>query len=140
MSSNVRKRVTEVMAMRDELHKQFGVRRNVDCEGDLLYGGVAETDLIAKITPLVENYFGKPYKAAGEGAFFKNLFDGFVKQVGGIRKDQTLYRLDLSDTAKLYCAFWPWGSNPIKTTVRIGLFSTDEEEEARLARQLGDLF
>ena len=140
MASALRQKISKVMALRTELQNKFGVRRNPDCEDPLIYGGVANSDLLEKMTPLVESFFGKPYKAAGEGAFLKNLFDGFVKQVGGIRKEQTLYRLDLSDSVRLYCAFWPWGSNPVKTTVRIGLFSTDEEEEARLQKEVGDLF
>ena len=140
MASDIRQQVGKVMGLQKELRKKFGVLRNPDCDTPLLYGGVAESNLLEKITPLVEGYFGKPYKSAGEGSFFKNLFDGFVKQVGGVRKEQTLYRLDLTDSVRLYCAFWPWGSDPVKTTVRIGLFSTDEAEEELLAKELADLF
>ena len=111
------------------LEKQFDMRPNPDVDEPLVYCGVAKTNLISEITPIVEEQFGKPYKTAGDSAFFMNLFDKFIRKVGGIRTEQTLYRKDITDKVILYCAFWPWGSEPVKTSIRIGLVCYDSKEE-----------
>ena len=105
-----------------------------------MYCGVAKSNLISEITPIVEEYFGKPYKTAGNSAFFMNMFDKFIKKVGGIRSEQTLYRKDITDKVILYCAFWPWGTEPIKTSVRIGLICYDKKEEEELTGYLKSYF
>ena len=114
-----------------KLEKEFGLKPNTDIDDPLLYCGVAQSNLIADLTPLVEEYFGAAYKPAGETAFFMNLFDKFIKSVGGVRKEQTLFKKDIAEGVILYCAFWPWGTSPVKTSVRIGLvcYLSNVEEE-----------
>ncbi len=111
------------------LEKNYDMRSNPDVNEPLTYCGVTNSDLISKITPIVEEYFGKPFKTAGDSAFFLNMFDKFIKRVGGIRKEQTLYKKEITEKVILYCAFWPWGSDTIKTSIRIGLVCFDKEEE-----------
>lgn len=122
------------------LEKQFGIRPNSDVDDPLLYCGVAQSDLISQLSPEVEKFFGKAYKPAGEGAFFKNLFDKFIKSVGGVRKDQTLYKKDIEKGVVLYCAFWPWGTQPVKTSVRIGLLCYDPACETEYTKHLKGYF
>ena len=123
-----------------ELHSGFGIRIDGEGCGPLLFAGTVASDAVEKLSAQVEQRFGKPYKPAGQGAFFKNYFDGFVKAAGGIRKEQTLYRKDISPTLTLYCALWPWGSNPIKTTVRIGLLCGSSAEEHAMEKALRGSF
>ena len=135
----------EIQAMKEtlqlipDLKSQFQIQRNPDGCGPLIYTGVAESNLIPKLSPLVEKYFGKAYKAAGAGAFFMNWFDSFVRNVGGVRKDQTLFRKAIADDIDLFCAFWPWGTNPIKTSIRVGIICP-EEREPELEKALKGLF
>lgn len=123
-----------------ELKKKYGLKPNRDVKDPLLFAGVVESNIIERLAPDVEAHFGPPYKAAGAGSFWKNLFDPFVRAIGGIRKDQTLYRHDVAPGVQLYCAFWPWGSNPVKTSVRIGLACRDEATGRALADSLAGCF
>ena len=123
-----------------KLEKEFGLKPNTDIDDPMLYCGVAQSNLIEQLTPLVEEYFGSAYKPAGETAFFKNLFDKFIKAVGGGRKEQTLFKKDIDEGVVLYCAFWPWGTQPVKTSVRIGLVCYSEEVEAEYTKYLKGYF
>lgn len=123
-----------------KLEKEFAVKPNNDNDNPLLYCGVAKSNIISSLTPLVEEYFGKPYKPAGESAFLKNIFDSFIRAVGGIHKDQTLFKKDIDNGVILYCAFWPWGSEPVKTSVRIGLVCYDSNVEEEYKKSLKGYF
>ena len=124
----------------DLIESKFKIKPNNDVDDPLLYCGVADSNIIAQLSEDVEKYFGKPYKPAGEGAFFKNFFDKFMREVGGARKEQTLYRREISESIVLYCAFWPWGSNPVKTSVRIGLLCYGADERDFFTRELKGAF
>jgi len=134
------KKIKEALQLIDELKRQFSVRRHPDGCDKLLYTGIAESNVIEKLMPVVEKKFGVAYKPAGQSALLKNWFDGFVKGVGGIRSDQTLFRLDITPELIMFCAFWPWGSEPVKTSIRIGLMCSDEELEKKLEKALQGCF
>jgi hypothetical protein len=125
--------IRKTLTLIDVIEKKYGIKPNNDVEEPLLYCGVANSDLIAKLSA---EFFGKPYKAAGKGAFFMNFFDRFVREVGGARKEQTLYRKEFGDQICMYCAFWPWGSQPVKTSVRIGLVCYGADERDFFVREL----
>lgn len=122
------------------LEKKYNIKPNNDVQEPMLYCGVAESDLIKVLSADVEQYFGKPFKPAGESCFFKNLFDRFLKNIGGARKDQTIYKKVIDENVVLFCAFWPWGSQPVKTSIRIGLLCYDEDEEAQYESKLKGYF
>ncbi|MBT3178869.1 hypothetical protein [Desulfobacula sp.] len=124
------KTIEEAMSLIGELKTTFEIKPP-DSKDPLLYTGVVEADVIEQITPIVEKYYGRPFKPAGKSALLKNLTDGFSKAIGGMRKDQTVFRKDISKSLYLYCAFWPWGSNPVNTTVRIGVLTTGSEEPGK---------
>ncbi len=130
MKSSLEK-IRKTLKVIDLIEDKFKIKPNNDVEDPLLYCGVADSNILQELAVEIEKYFSKPYKPAGEGAFFKNFFDRFMREVGGARKDQTLYRLDIDDITCMYCAFWPWGTNPVKTSIRIGLvcFGADEREK-----------
>jgi len=118
--------IEETMALIGELKAAYKIKAS-DSGDPLLYAGIVDSDLIGHITPMVEKYFGEPFNHAGKSTFFVNLTDAFSKAIGGIRKEQTVFRKKVSKSIYLYCAFWPWGSNPTKTTVRIGALCSQEE-------------
>ncbi|RCK81386.1 MAG: hypothetical protein OZSIB_2255 [Candidatus Ozemobacter sibiricus] len=132
--------IREVLRVIPELKTRFGVKRNPQENDPLLFVGVTDSAAIKEIAPLVETFFGKPYKPPGETAFLMNLFDHFVKEVGGVRREQTLFRKEISKGLNLFCAFWPWASDPTKTSVRIGLLCAEEDEEKALTPSVKDAF
>ena len=140
MAKNEVKTIKETLELIPLMKSQFGITRNRDSCDELLYTGVAQSNVIDDLGKEVAKYFGDPYKAKGDGAFWANWFDSFVKSVGGIESDQTLYRKEISPTVTMYCAFWPWGSNPVKTSVRIGVLCSNDEESSRLAKELKGSF
>ena len=132
--------IKETLELIPLMKSKFGITRNRDSCDELLYTGVAQSDVIDELSQEVAKYFGSPYKAKGDGAFWANWFDSFVKSVGGIESDQTLYKKEISETVTMYCAFWPWGSNPVKTSVRIGVLCSDDKERSGLAKELKGSF
>lgn len=139
--TNQVKEIKRNLKLIGKLEREFGLKPNLDGNDDpLLYCGVANSDIISQLTPIVEEYFGKPYKPAGETAFFKNLLDPFIKTVGGIRTEQTLYKKDIDNGVVLYCAFWPWGSDPVRTSIRLGLICYSEEVDKEYTKYLKGYF
>lgn len=122
------------------LEKEFEMKPNYDSNDPLLYCGIVKSDLISKLESHVEEYFGKPYKPAGQSAFFKSMFDPFVKDIGGIRFEQTLYKKDITPGVVLYCAFWPWATDPQKTSIRIGLLCLFKDMEEEYTKHLKGYF
>lgn len=123
---NQQQLVAKTLGLIRELKDNYPIVTS-DSGDPLLYTGVAGSDIIKLISPTVEKYFGQPYKPAGKSSLLKNMTDSFSKAIGGMRKEQTVYRKSVSASVHLYCAFWPWGSNPVKTTVRVGLVSSSDE-------------
>lgn len=124
-----------------KLEKEFGVvPNNAENDDPTLYIGVASTGLLSRLTPEVEKVFGEPYKKAGDSAFWMNLFDNFVKSVGGVRNDQTLYKKKIAEGVFLYCAFWPWSIETVKTSVRIGLICETRELDELYSTDLKGYF
>ena len=124
----------------NDIKEKYGLEKNLDSCGPLLYTAIASPDHIEGLSHLVEKYFGPPHKPAGESAFFKNLFNGFARSVGGMNKNQTYYRRDISHDMTLYCAFWPWGSNPEKISVRIELLYNGKGSLEYLEEELSESF
>jgi hypothetical protein len=114
-----------------DLKREFKLKSNNRDKIPFFYCGVADSNIIEGIMLLVIKYFGNPYKASGEISFWMNFFDSFVKDVGGVRREQTLFRLDCGEGIQLFCAFWPWGSDPIKTSIRIGMLHDDSPEQMK---------
>jgi len=112
--------VDSTLSVISELMSGFDIKPS-DSRDPLVFAGVVQSDMLDEITTVVESYFGKAYKPAGKSAFFRNYTDQFVRDIGGIRKEQTVFRKAITDTLDCYCAFWPWGSDPVNTTVRIGV-------------------
>ena len=132
--------IEEVLAVVSELELQFGVARNQGGCGPLLFVGVVDAGAIAALTPSVERRFGPAFKAAGTGTFFKNLSDAHLKRLGGVRKDQTLFLREVPQAADVYCMFWPWGSNPQRISVRIGLMCHSPALATELAARFQPVF
>ncbi len=130
------KKIREALKIIDLIEAKFKIKPNHDIDDPLLYCGVADSNIMKQLTEEVEKIYGKAYKPAGEGAFLKNFFDKFVREVGGARKEQTLFRKEISEQVFLYCAFWPWGSNPVKTSIRIGLVCYGADERDFFTKEL----
>lgn len=133
---NQLKKIRDTLKIIDLIESKFKIKPNHDIDDPLLYCGVADSNIMTQLTEEVEKMFGKAYKPAGEGAFLKNFFDKFVREVGGARKEQTLYRKEISEQIFMYCAFWPWGSNPVKTSIRIGLVCYGADERDSFSKEL----
>lgn len=107
-----------------------------DRQNPLLYTTVVGAQRIYELKVLVSSMLGQPYKPSGESAMWKNWFDPFVKSVGGIEKQQTLYRRGLDEPFALYAAFWPWASDNTRCSLRIGLSCTDSPRRVELENKV----
>lgn len=132
--------IRETLPLIAELKEQFAIETNSRNKDPLLYVGVVNSADIDAIAPQVRNYFGEPYKSAGQAAFLKNLFDSFARAMGGMAKEQTFFVKKVDIGMTMYCAFWPWGTDPSKTSVRIGLLCGVEREKPEMATALEGAF
>jgi len=121
-----------LVGLSGELRDRTRLHLAKDTRDPLLFTGVTSKDSLEAVGRIVQARMGVPYKPAGQSALWKNWFDGFVKAVGGVHSDQTLYRLDLGPEVILYCAFWPWASDPRKVSVRLGVFCTQPATREKL--------
>jgi hypothetical protein len=133
-------KINSTLKIIKEIEEKYQIKKNLDVVEDLMYCGVAHSNIIETLSVDVQQYFSTPYKAAGKGCFWGNYFDRFLRAVGGMRWEQTLYILEISETTFLYCAFWPWGSNPTKTSIRIGLICFNKEDYKDFAKALKKSF
>ena len=93
-----------------------------------LYQSTCTARPITELETLLAKYFGPPVKPAGKTLPRKLLKNPSVKYLGGIQKDQSLFRLPLS-TGEFYGALWPWHRNKAKIEIHLGYCSdwiTDE--------------
>lgn len=107
-----------------------------DRRNPLVYTTVVGAARVEELGRLVAELLGPPFKPAGESARWKNWFDPFVKSVGGIETQQTLYRKDLEGPFALYGAFWPWASEPTRCSLRVGLSCLDKPRRVALEDRL----
>jgi hypothetical protein len=108
-----------------------------DRRNALLRVTVVPTDKVASLVGLVTELMGPAVKPAGETAWWKNWFDPFYRAVGGIQREQTLFQQQLEGEVSLYCAFWPWASEPKRTSMRVGIACADESRRKALEKLLG---
>lgn len=125
-----------LQALSLELTERTRLQLNRDTRDPLLVTGVTTAERIESVGRIVQSRMGAPYKPAGQSAFWKNLFDSFVKAVGGVHSDQTLFKLDLGPDVSLYCAFWPWASDPGRVSVRLGIWTARPDLRDRLVASL----
>ncbi|MBI4863657.1 MAG: hypothetical protein HY815_25870 [Candidatus Riflebacteria bacterium] len=118
------------------LRERARLSMQLDPTNRLLHTGVVSSRGIEKVAEVVRGRMGPAYKPAGQWALWKNWFDEFVKAVGGIRSEQTLFRLDLNPDVTLFCAFWPWASDPDRVSVRVGLQCRRPDVRDRLLSQV----
>jgi hypothetical protein len=109
----------------EEIGRLIGEVRRTGIEfaynGELLFLGVTSPTAIPGLERIFESSLGRPYKERDRRALWMNFFERFVRDVGGIRRNQTLYRRPMGDSVTLYAALWPWATRPDKVSVRIGL-------------------
>lgn len=126
----------ELSRLVNDLRTRGGVDLRPDRRSPLIYSTVVGVERVDTLSKLVSELLGPPFKPAGEGAFFMNWFDPFVKSVGGIERAQTLYRRDLQAPFALYVAFWPWASEPTRCSLRAGLSCLDAPRRDALEERL----
>lgn len=102
----------------------------------LLRVTVVPTDKVSTLVGLVTELMGPAVKPAGQTAWWKNWFDPFYRSVGGIQREQTLFQKKIGDGVSLYCAFWPWASEPKRTSLRVGISCPDESRRKALEKLL----
>lgn len=115
-----------------EIAKRGKLQMQADKRNALLRTTVIPSERVAQLLTDVTELMGPAVKPAGTTAMFKNWFDPFFKAVGGAEKQQSLFRRELTDRLSLYIAFWPWASDPARTSVRIGIACWDDTRRQAL--------
>lgn len=104
-----------------ELARRGSLQMQADKRNALLRTTVVPSDRVPQLLATAAELMGPPVKPAGASSMWRNWFDPFFKAVGGAEKPQSLFRRELADQLALYVAFWPWASDPGRTSLRIGL-------------------
>ena len=128
--------ITELSTAVHELNKRASLQLASDARNKLLCTTVVPTEKVQSVLDAVTELMGPAVKPAGQSAWFKNWFDPFFKSVGGIQREQTLFRRELTAGLSLYCAFWPWASDPKRTSVRVGISCGDDARRKALTERI----
>lgn len=115
-----------------ELGAKADLKLNADKRNVLVQSTVIPSDRVPKLIPVVTELMGAPIKPAGESAIWKNWVDPFFKAVGGCERQQSLWSKPIEAKSALYLAFWPWASEPTRTSLRAGIACWDSAQLARL--------
>jgi hypothetical protein len=86
---------------------------------------VVSNQQLEKIHPILERYFGPPFKAAGQSPSKEAL--RYTASYGGIRRDQTLYYAE-REGAPHFAMMWPWGDG-LRVTVKIAQSLRDKAKQ-----------
>lgn len=126
----------EILGRLSWLVQELGTKANLKLAADkrnvLVQSTVIPSDRVPQLIPVVSELLGPAAKPAGETARWKNWFDPFFKAVGGCEKQQSLWSKPVDDKVALYLAFWPWASEPTRTSLRAGIACWDPAQLGRL--------
>jgi hypothetical protein len=75
---------------------------------------------LEKMTLMLKEGLGEPIKPAGKDVRFAKDMQKIVDLIGGLRREQSFYVKSGSDK-HTYAALWPWQSDPLKITLKIGI-------------------
>jgi len=126
--------INELSTVVGELGKRASLKLTTDQRNALLCTTVVPSDRVASLLDVVAGLMGPAVKPAGKSAWLKNWFDPFYRSVGGIQREQTLFRRELAAGLSIYCAFWPWASDPKRTSIRVGVSCDDARRKALTER------
>ena len=92
--------------------------RSAPSTGNYLEGVLSRQDL-QRCYALLSEAFGPPAKDFGKPAMFEPAIYKVVQGLGGVRAEQCLF-LKLDGSQMAYAALWPWASDPVRITLKIG--------------------
>src|SRR2546423_270076 len=128
--------INELSVVVAELVKRASLEMQPDRRNVLMRTTVVPTDKVPRVLDVVAELLGPAVKPAGKSAWWKNWVDPFYRSVGGIQREQTLFRRELCAGLSLYCAFWPWASDPKRVSIRVGISCGDEARRKALEERL----
>ena len=66
---------------------------------------------------------GQPAKAFGQPATLAPAHQNGVNELGGVRGNQCLFLKAMDASMVAYVLLWPWESNPMRVTIKVGHFT-----------------
>lgn len=70
---------------------------------------------------LLVQHFGAAAKDFGKRAAFAGAAAKCVERVGGIQTNQCLFLSMRDGRSAVYAALWPWSSDPMRVTLKVGI-------------------
>ena len=128
--------IEQFEALLADLKKSSGLQMDPHESDPALRLAVVESKDLPALSAVLQRHLGEAFIPAGTSAFFKNLLDSFVRSIGGVRREQTLYRKSFESGTTLYCAIWPWASRPTRVSIRVGLHDSDSGRRQKIQEML----
>ena len=94
--------------------------RSTPNPSEYLEGVLSRQDLKACYELLVR-HFGAAAKEFGKPAAFTGAAARGVERVGGIETNQCLFLSITDERSAVYAALWPWQSDPMRVTLKVGI-------------------
>lgn len=66
---------------------------------------------------------GQPVKAFGQPAKLAPAHQNGVNELGGVRGNQCLFLKVVDASMVAYALLWPWESDPMRVTIKVGRFT-----------------
>ncbi|MBU4377366.1 MAG: hypothetical protein KKD29_07870 [Candidatus Omnitrophica bacterium] len=86
---------------------------------------------LEKLNTILEKEFGKPLKPPAKNVKFTKEVQNVVDLIGGLRREQSFYAKNETESKYFYAALWPWQSDPSKITLKMGLYDINKLTEKK---------
>ncbi|MBI3996227.1 MAG: hypothetical protein HY352_01085 [Candidatus Omnitrophica bacterium] len=90
--------------------------------GDYFEAVLSRGDLPTCENVLVAS-LGQPVKAFGRPATLAPAHQHSVNKLGGVRGNQCLFLKAMDASVVAYALLWPWESDPMRVTIKVGHFT-----------------
>jgi len=94
--------------------------RAAPATGEYLEGVLSRPDL-PRCCDLLVQHLGSSVKEFAQPAKFSKEIQRLVNDLGGVRVEQSLFLKTVEGSQTIYAALWPWASNPLRITLKVGL-------------------
>ncbi len=85
------------------------------------FEGVLARDTVPGCEALLTSALGAPVKPFGQAPALDRAIKKIVERLGGVRPEQCLFLSQRPDGVVAYAMLWPWASNPLRVTLKVGV-------------------
>jgi len=103
------------------IRSSFKLEERPSPEPEKYFEAVIQRTELKRCVDLLETNLGSPVKPFDQDLKLDKGIQKIADDLGGIWKDQCLFLKQNESQEFIFAAFWPWGSDPERITLKLGL-------------------